>query len=64
MWVVSDRPVMKITGMCAHAACALMRRQVSKPDRPGIRASISTMSGVTRSRLCSAASPLAATSTV
>jgi hypothetical protein len=64
MCTVSDRPVMKITGMWAQAGCALMRRQVSKPDRPGISASSRIASGVTRSRRCSASSPLWATSTV
>ena len=64
MWLVSDRPVMKITGMCDHSARALMRRQVSKPSRPGISASSRMASGVTRSSRASAAAPSPATSTV
>jgi len=64
MCAVSDRPVMKITGMCAQAGLALIRRQVSKPDSPGISASSRIASGVTRSSRCNAAAPLSATSTV
>jgi hypothetical protein len=55
---------MKITGMCASAASALMRRQVSKPERPGIMPSSRMASGTTSSSRCSADSPSAATSTV
>ena len=33
---------MKITGICDHAGSALMRRQVSKPDSPGIIVTQST----------------------
>ena len=39
MSAVSDSPVMKMTGMFAHAACAFSCRRVSNPLMPGMTAS-------------------------
>ena len=61
---VSVSPVMKMIGMCAVCACAFRRLATSKPSRPGIIASSSTMSGSACAARCRAASPLVATSTV
>ncbi len=61
---VSVSPVMKITGRCASSLLRFMRRQVSKPFRPGITASMSTRSGVICSISRSALSPSVAMSTV
>ena len=55
---------MKITGRCAATGMRFIRRQASKPSRPGITASISTRSGVIRDTRRSALSPSVAISTV
>src|SRR5215510_3110857 len=55
---------MKMIGTWSRPASRFSRRQVSKPSRPGMTASSSTMSGVIWSTIRIAAAPSSATMTV
>src|SRR6476619_4787 len=55
---------MKMIGTCSRPASRFSRLQVSKPSRPGMTASSSTMSGVIWSTIRIAAAPSSATITV
>src|SRR5215216_4880737 len=64
MCSVSASPVMKMIGTWSRPASRFSRLQVSKPSRPGMTASSSTMSGVIWSTIRIAAAPSSATITV